>query len=185
MGNIYPSKVSDHQRKLIEDMTLRVGNFLSSKGYRGLFGMDFLITASGECYPVDLNPRRQGGYFCVVMASKKVNLIELELSLALGLPIKDFNYSDFQCNYSWAHSKLSPYFSNVKIKNEVAEGDPVGPFKDIGSTFKAIYYPKDHTLIMGNPGFYLTTGRSYDEIKSKLHQETEKLISINYELYEG
>jgi hypothetical protein len=119
------------------------------------------------------------------MASKKVNLIELELSLALGLPIKDFNYSDFQCNYSWAHSKLSPYFSNVKIKNEVAEGDPVGPFKDIGSTFKAIYYPKDRTLIMGNPGFYLTTGRSYDEIKSKLHQETEKLISINYELYEG
>ncbi len=184
MGNIYPSKLSQIKRKIISEMTLKVGDYLSKQGYRGLFGMDFLITKSGKCYPVDLNPRRQGGYYCVAMSSK-VDLIELELATIFGEPIPKLKYKDFQCDYCWAHSKLTPYFSNMKILEEVKEGDPLGPFKNIGESYKAIYYPKDYVLIVGNPGFYLTSGESYKDVKAKLFYETEKTISDSYELYEG
>jgi len=184
MGNIYPSRASTTDQKLIYEMTIQVGNNLSEQGYRGLFGLDFLITKSGHCYPIDLNPRRQGGYYCNVMSSQ-FDLIDLELAVILDEPLPKFSYSDFQVDYCWAHSKLTPYFPNMKIVKEINEGDSEGPFKKIGSTHKAIYYPRGYILVVGNPGFYLTSGTSYKKVKLRLYEETEKIISKNYELYVG
>ncbi len=184
MGNIYPSQTSSAQKKLIHEMTVKVGNYLSGQGFRGLFGLDFLITKSGKCYPVDLNPRRQGGYYCNVMSSNR-DLIDLELRVIFNEPLPELSYEDFQSDYCWAHSKLTPYFPNMKIMDEIKEGDPIKPFKKPGTTYRAIYYPKDCTLLMGNPGFYLTSGKSYKEVKLRLFKETEKTISKSYELYEG
>ncbi|MBI1857067.1 ATP-grasp domain-containing protein [Candidatus Saccharibacteria bacterium] len=184
MGNIYPSQASKAHQKQIHEMTIKVGDYLSGQGFKGLFGLDFLITKSGHCYPIDLNPRRQGGYYCNVMSSP-FDLIDLELAVILNEPLPKFSYSDFQVGYCWAHSKLTPYFPNMKIRDEINEGDPIEPFKKLGATFKAIYYPKGYTLMVGNPGFYLTSGTSYQEVKLRLYEETEKLISKNYELYEG
>jgi predicted ATP-grasp superfamily ATP-dependent carboligase len=185
MGNIYPTQASKAHLKLIHYMTITIGNYLSKRGFRGLFGLDFLITKSGHCYPIDLNPRRQGGYFCNVVASKTMDLIDLELRVILKEPLPKFTHNDFQVDYCWAHSKLVPYFSNVKIIDEINEGNPFEPFEKLGATYKAIYYPKGYTLIVGNPGFYITSGTSYKAVKSKLYEETEKIISKNYELYEG
>jgi predicted ATP-grasp superfamily ATP-dependent carboligase len=184
MGNIYPSRATKEHIGQVKQMTEIVGKYLSEQGFRGLFGIDFLITKSGKCYPVDLNPRRQGGYYCIAMASEQ-DLIDIELSVILNEPIPKLSYEDFQVDYCWAHSKLMPYYPNVKIINEFDEGDPVEPFDNIGKTYKAIYYPKDYTLMVGNPGFYLTTGTSYKEVKQRLYEETEKTISKSYELYEG
>ncbi len=184
LGNIYPSRTKPTELKMIQDMTIKVGNYLSRKGFRGLFGMDFLITKSGHCYPVDLNPRRQGGYFCIAAASS-VDLIDLELAVIFNEPLPKFSYQDFQVNYCWAHSKLLPYFKNMKITKELHDGDPAEPFTKRGATYKAIYYPKDYILLLGNPGFYLTSGNSYREVKLRLYEETEKIISTSFELYEG
>lgn len=183
LGNIYPSKVSKKYLKQIIDATEKVGGYLGSQGFRGLFGLDFLITKSGNCYPTDINPRRQGGYFCNVMASKR-DVIDLELGLVLGEKLPAISYDDFQADYFWAHSKLSPYYANTKIMAEFCDGEPTHPFKKIGSTHKAIYYPKNHTLILGNPGFYLATGHDYEKLKNKLYKEVEITISTSYDLYE-
>lgn len=185
MGNIYPSQISPAHHERVKHMTVRAGNYLSRLGFRGLFGLDFLITASGHSYPIDLNPRRQGGYYCQAMMSDKIDLIELELGVALGERIPKFSYADFQIDYYLAHSKLTPYFPNVKILSVFCEGDPSQPFTKIGSTYKAMYYPKDHLLLMGNPGFYLTTARSGADLRARLFQQTEQTISTSYELYEG
>jgi predicted ATP-grasp superfamily ATP-dependent carboligase len=184
MGNIYPSRASKTHLQQIHNMTITVGKYLAKHGFRGLYGLDFLITKSGKCYPVDLNPRRQGGYYCSVMSSP-YDLIELELAVAFNEKIPKLFYDDFQVNYCWAHSKLTPYYPNVKIIDEFCQGDPVEPFKTIGATFKAMYYPKNYTLMVGNPGFYLTSGNSYKEVKLRLYKETEQAISKSYELYEG
>jgi len=184
MGNIYPSQANKKHLKQIQDATIKVGNYLSKSGFRGLFGLDFLITRSGDCYAVDLNPRRQGGYYCNVMASP-VDLIDLELKVALNEPLPNLSYEDFQVKYCWAHSKLAPYYPNMKIVDEFSLGKPDEPFKKLGTTHRAIYYPKNHVLMVGNPGFYLTSGRSYNEVKMRLYKETEELISKSYELYEG
>jgi predicted ATP-grasp superfamily ATP-dependent carboligase len=185
MGNIYPTQISQHKQALVKQMTITVGNYLSRQGFRGLFGMDFLITSHGQCYPVDLNPRRQGGYYCNAMMTSRVDLIDLELRVIFGEKLPKFEYKDFQVSYCWAHSKLMPYFSNMKILNELREGEPTEPFTKIGATHKAIYYPKDHVLLLGNPGFYLATGRSYSNLKLRLFKQTEITISTSYELYEG
>ncbi len=181
MGNIYPSRASKDHVAQIKEITAKVGAYLSKQGFYGLFGIDFLITKSGKCYPVDLNPRRQGGYYCNAMSSKQ-DLIELELAVIFNEPIPKLSYDDFQVEYCWAHSKLTPHYPNMKIVDEFNEGDPTEPFKKIGSTFKAIYYPKNYTLIGGSPGFYVTSGTNYDEVRLRLEEEVEKTISKSYEL---
>jgi len=185
MGNIYPSKAKTKHLKIMQDATIKIGNYLSGFGFRGIFGCDFLITKQGKCFVTDLNPRRQGGYFCNVFMSKKINIIELEMKLVLEEKIPEFRYEDFQVKYSWAHSKLVPYFNNMKILKEFKTGNPNTPFEKIGSVYKTIYYPKGYILLAGNPGFYLTTENSYQKINKKIIKETEKLISTSYGIYEG
>ncbi|MDR1300356.1 MAG: ATP-grasp domain-containing protein [Candidatus Nomurabacteria bacterium] len=182
MGNIYPSKASKSHKKQMIEMTEQVGRHMGSKGFRGLFGLDFLITKSGKCYPTDLNPRRQGGYYCNVSASP-IDIVELELALAMGEQTPAVDYDDFQVDYCWAHSKLSPYYSNSRLRVEFCDGEPREPFEKIGASHRAIYYPKDHTIIFGNPGFYLTSGNDYDELIDRLHKEIEITISTSYDLY--
>lgn len=184
MGNIYPSQVSAGHRKLIVEMSLKMGGHLHSKGFKGLFGMDFLITKTGAVYPVDLNPRRQGGYYCVVMSSK-LDIVELELKIILGDETPKIPSKIPMVSYCWAHSKLTPYFPNMKITKSVRTGDPAQPFHDIGSTYATIFYPVDHVVLTGNPGLYLTTDKSYKRIKQRLYEEVEKTISKSYEIYEG
>jgi predicted ATP-grasp superfamily ATP-dependent carboligase len=184
MGNLYPSQVSAAHQKVIHEATIKVGNYLSREGFRGLFGLDFLISESGDCFPIDLNPRRQGGYYCQVMSSP-TDLIDLEMRVIFNDPLPKFKYEDFQANYSWGHSKLTPYSPDVKILEEIVEGDPLEPFVNAGATHRAIYYPKDYTLIIGNPGFYLTSGSSYEDVKRRLTEETDKTISESYRIEEA
>jgi predicted ATP-grasp superfamily ATP-dependent carboligase len=185
MGNLYPSRANKQHQKIISETTIKVGNYLSRQGFRGLFGLDFLITKKGDCYPTDLNPRRQGGYYCNVCMSNKIDIIDLELRLVLNEPLPKIDSKDFQLNYCWAHSKLVPYFHNMEIEKVFEIGNPTEPFNKIGSQYKAIYYPKKHILIAGNPGFYLTTDNSYFKMKRRLIKETEKTISKSYSIYEG
>jgi len=45
----------------VRGQTIRVGRWLSGLGYRGLYGLDFVLEAeTGGAYAVDLNPRWQG-----------------------------------------------------------------------------------------------------------------------------
>lgn len=183
LGNVYPTRADTKTKDHLFAMTKNIGNSLSAKGFRGLFGVDFIVTTDGYNYPIDLNPRRQGGYFCNAMmsiTSQKINLMELELNLALNEPLPEFTYEDFQGDYCWAHSKLTPFKKNMKIKKIFESGKPRGPFTNIGSTYAAIYYPKDAPIVWGNPGFYITSGDSYEAVKNTLLKETDEIISTTY-----
>lgn len=183
MGNTYPSIADSLHVDFMKNATNRIGRYLQTKGFRGLFGVDFIITKQGDCMPIDLNPRRQGGYYCFAMSSP-IDVIDLEIRVVLGETLPPLDYEKFQCSYSWAHSKLSPYYSNVRIKEQYSLGSPVGPFQSIGSAYKAIYYPKDYTLMHGNPGFFLKTGNSRDELMYNLYEDIEETISAAYEVIE-
>ncbi len=180
MGNIYPSQASTDVVAKISDMTIKVGNYLSTQGFRGMFGIDFLVTDDNKCYPVDLNPRHQGGYYCNVMASA-TDLINIEMSVALGEDISAISYDDFQVDYVWAHSKLTPFSPNSRILQKIKVGEPAGPFNEVGSSYTAQYYPINHTLVVGNPGFYMTTGADYQEVAARLAKETNEIIKASYE----
>jgi len=183
LGNIYPSAADDNKKDEIINVTKKIGNYLSNLGFRGLFGLDFIIDSNEKLYTIDLNPRKQGGYLCNVLMSKKVNIPEMELKLALGEKVPNFDYSDFQVNYAWAHSKIKPYFQNTRITNCFKEGECFTPFEK-KAEYKAIFYPIKHLLIDGNAGYIIISG-DYDEVKEKIIKEAEIIVSKNFELYEG
>jgi hypothetical protein len=188
LGNIYPSKSSEKEKQIIIGATKKVGDHLAKQGFRGLFGLDFIIDSKGNISAVDLNPRRQGGYLVnTLMALPKINIPEIELKLALNEEIPNFDYEDFQGSFIWAHSKIKPYLSNVRILKDFKNGKPFEPFENIGAEYNTIFYPKGCLFADGNAGYLIisSSSSSYEEIKERIIKETEILVSKNFEVYEG
>ncbi len=181
-GNIYPSKANYKETEEIINATKKVGNHLSKFGFRGLFGIDFIIDSNDQLYCVDLNPRRQGGYLCNILMSGKINIPGIELDLILGETILEFDFEDFNLNYAWAHTKIVPYTSNMKIKNILKKDFPYHPFRKVGSEYKAIFYPVNYFLANGYAGYFIVSGHSYENVMEKIEKETKMLITNNFEL---
>jgi hypothetical protein len=72
----------------VVEQTSRIGRWLSSLGFRGLFGLDFVIDqATDRAYAVDLNPRWQGSTTALTLAEAKAGRLPLaaaELAWRLG-----------------------------------------------------------------------------------------------------
>jgi len=182
LGNIYPSRVNLRNRQIIIETTKKIGNFLSKLGYRGLFGCDFLIDGKGNCFVIDLNPRRQGGYLVNYLMSKKIDVLELELKLYLNQKLPSFNYDDFQSNFVWAHSKLKSHHRFQEIIGELKENEEVTPFRSIGGgEFKATFFPKGFLFEGGNMGYYIVSGKNYEDILRKAKEIPEILLIQNLE----
>ncbi|MGD0014052.1 MAG: hypothetical protein ABSD56_06460 [Bryobacteraceae bacterium] len=73
----------------VEEQTERIGRWLASLGFRGLFGLDFVADpSSGRVYAVDLNPRWQGSTNLLTQAEVKAGRLPLavaELAYRMGL----------------------------------------------------------------------------------------------------
>ncbi len=176
LGNIYPSKASKAMRAKMIEATKIVGRYLSRLGYRGLFGIDFLIDRKGGMYATDLNPRRQGGYFCNVLMSKKVDLVDLEVAVALGEKIPAITMKDFQCAFAWGHSKIKPHGKARKIRKVLKNGDAEDPFHEVGAEFSAIFYEKDSVMESGSAGYYVVSGKSRSTVAKKTELEPERIL---------
>lgn len=187
LGNIYPSKASEKAKQTIIEATNKIGNHLSKLGFRGLFGLDYIIDSKENVFAVDLNPRRQGGYLTnILMTLPKINIPEIELKLAMGEEIPDFDYEELQVKFIWAHSKIKPYLPNVRVLNDFQSGKPPGPFDNVGAEYKAIFYPKGCLFTDGNAGYLIiSNSSSYEKVKERIIKEAEILISKNFEVYEG
>jgi predicted ATP-grasp superfamily ATP-dependent carboligase len=180
LGNIYPSDVSELHRSMILEMTTTVGNYLSTQGFRGLFGLDFLITSAGNCYPVDLNPRRQGSYQCNVLMSKDVDLIDLEQSVIFGEAPPVIKYEQFEVPFCWAHSKIMPHRANATMGEGFERGASHTPFETVGSHHAAAWYKEGSVLIGGSAGHYVRTGNSRELLLEKLEHDVDELIRQLY-----
>jgi hypothetical protein len=74
-------------RDLIEQ-THRIGVWLHSLGYRGIYGLDYVMDSDGCFHPVDLNPRWQGSTALLAQAQAiegRVPLPVLSIADQLGL----------------------------------------------------------------------------------------------------
>jgi len=90
-GNDYVSTADLPSGAISEvvEQTARIGRWLASLNYRGLFGLDFVLSPeSGRAYAVDLNPRWQGSTAPLTLAECKVGRFPLavaELASRMGL----------------------------------------------------------------------------------------------------
>jgi len=179
MGNIYPSKVSKKNEKIINDATIKIGNYLSQKGFRGLFGCDFLIDGKDKCYITDLNPRRQGGYLCnvLMLQPKGINIIEIELKLALGEDTPSFISEDLSIDYAWAHSKVKPPHSNYKILPSLKAGEHTDPFLKVGAIFKMTFFPEKYLYVSGTAGYCIVSSDFRNEVEKRINKITKEIVS--------
>jgi predicted ATP-grasp superfamily ATP-dependent carboligase len=174
LGNIYPSKASPKNKNKMIKVTKKIGNYLSRLGFRGVFGLDFIIDSKGNLYTVDLNPRRQGGYMCNLLMSKKIDITELELKVVLREKVGNFTYEDFLASFSWAHSKVKPHSENKVLLKAFKYGDFKRPFNKIGETFRCVFYPAGYLVVSGNCGYIILSGKSLKEVESRVFSEIQK-----------
>lgn len=85
VGTVYPSEAGEEHLERMKDYTERIGRYLGGKGYRGFFGVDFMIDDRGKLFFVEINPRKIGStlesmYAHYACAPEAISLAELELS---------------------------------------------------------------------------------------------------------
>ena len=72
----------------VTEQTARVGGWLAARGFRGLYGLDFVVDQAHDAvYAVDLNPRWQGSTTLLTLAEAKAGRLPLaaaELAWRLG-----------------------------------------------------------------------------------------------------
>ena len=179
LGNIYPSSISPKHIKQIKQITLKIGNYLSKEGYRGLFGCDFLINKKGKLVVIDLNPRRQGGYACNALALKAlgINLTDIELLCALGKVSKvNLAYDDIQYPVVWAHSKIKPHDPGQRINQETKKGDMIKVFSEQNGNYFGTFYKKDSIFIDGYTGYVIAVGKDREKIYNLVTDTVNELL---------
>lgn len=83
-GSTYPSTLPAAVQDGLCESTRRIGCRLGEEGYRGIFGCDFIVDASGEFRLIEVNARKQGTtmeFCCALEAALPAgapNLLELE-----------------------------------------------------------------------------------------------------------
>lgn len=60
VGSHFPSVVTAEQVEELKNYTVAVGRYLGKKGYRGIFGCDYLIDNDGNILFLEINARKQG-----------------------------------------------------------------------------------------------------------------------------
>lgn len=174
-GNIYPSKITDKQKNVIINITIKIGKYLQNEGFRGLFGCDFIINKNGNVYIVEINPRRQSGYIILAILNKDLIKYELELFLDNSLSF-NFNNFNFSPNFCWAHSKIRKLsIKNSLIKKVIKFNKIEHPFKNVGSEFYISFYPKNYKIEDCYLGYFLVTGKNYDKVFRNITNRTEIL----------
>ncbi|MDE1970224.1 MAG: ATP-grasp domain-containing protein [Patescibacteria group bacterium] len=179
LGNVYPTSIAPKHIELIKQVAMKIGNFLSQKGYRGLFGCDFLINDKGKLVIVDLNPRRQGGYVCNALALKTVgiNLTDIELSCALREEVSiNLDYEKIQYPGTWAHLKVKPYFTGQDIVQEIAYGDVQKIFSKRVGQFYRTFYRKGSLFIDGYIGYVVSVGKKREKVFRFVNETSDKIL---------
>ena len=101
IGSKFPSTVNGEQRQQLYDHTVSVGRLLGKKGYRGIFGCDYLIDNDGKVFFLEINARKQGTTleFCFT----------LEQSLPEGSPmLPELEY------YAVTENRFPPHIMEMK-----------------------------------------------------------------------
>jgi len=98
----YPEKLKKEQRKKIFDYTKKIGDYVKKLGYKGIFGLDFIVSG-GSVYLIEINPRLVGSipFFTKLQIQNKqipfllLHILEFAASLIPpDLPLSEGEHRD-------------------------------------------------------------------------------------------
>lgn len=174
-GNIHPSKANYENQEKIKEIMIKLGKYFSKLGFRGFFGCDFIIDKNDNLYISEVNPRRMAHYLMILLMSKKIDLLNIELSIFLGKKNPEFTYDDLQCDFAWCNKKIKSDTGFAITKKEIKKNTEETPFNNIGSEFYCTYFSKGKLLNSHIFGYYITTGTDYDEVLKRAQRRTNIL----------
>ncbi len=185
-GNIYPGSTSHPVQGEMRRMTHLVGAHMSKAGFRGLFGMDFMLDSRGRLLPIDLNPRRQGSYIPIVLMSQKIDLVEQECRIIFGEPLESFSEADIAGDFAWGMARLPLLVSEAKAGVSLliapVVSSPPKVFENIGSHHFAIYYPSGSRVFGSGAGGYFVSAHSREIVDAALETEPLRLSSMLFDV---
>ena len=97
IGNDWSKRIYLDDVKEIIKQTQIIGTVMYQKGFRGMFGVDFIVTESGEIFVIEINARQTASvpmYTKMQLLREEVPLSMLHLYEFMGLKI-DLNYKDY------------------------------------------------------------------------------------------
>lgn len=72
-GNIYPTGIGSRHKEAIKKYTTMIGRFLGKNGYKGCFGVDWMIDNNDRLYFTEINPRKVGHIPEITFAYQEAN----------------------------------------------------------------------------------------------------------------
>lgn len=103
IGNDWSKRIYLENTKQITKETEAIGTIMYNKGFRGMFGVDFIVKESGEIFVIEVNARQTASvpmYTKMQLLREEVPLSLLHLFEFMGLKIdlryKDYNFQNLQ-----------------------------------------------------------------------------------------
>lgn len=182
-GNIYPPLLEDHSRQKILRYNEQIGRTLAEIGYEGLYGCDYLVTADGDVFAIDLNPRFQGGLAPVLAHIRQVNkdLSRDVIRTEIGEGGEAFSEQPLlsDSNLAWAHFRLRPPQVPSNISGQVSGKNPLETIQwaiDSGTTSTRMqtYLPPGTKFIGGShAGWVVSSGPIRANVLDELQTTVE------------
>lgn len=146
----------EHIRKQAYDYAERIGNYLKSKGYRGIFGLDMVIDKKEDkLYVTEINPRLLGSFPAITM-------VQLENSEP---PLIMFHIMEFlDMDYEMDLEKVNELVKKPKKGAQLIlynKWDKI--MRNRGSLKAGVYSMKNGKLAYKRPGYRFEDLRSGDE----------------------
>ena len=115
------SYISESIKHKVESNSLKIGEFLMKKGYKGVLGIDYLIS-NQYLYFMEINPRFQASSQLVnkgLIESKQHSLFEIHMQAFGFLPSKVINsFSIPYSNYTFTENNISLFRLNKILDSD-------------------------------------------------------------------
>ncbi len=121
---IYAKSLSNEVLNQAKTYTENILNKVKSMGYRGIIGIDYILTDQNKVLFMEINPRFQASSFLINMELKKLNLpclAELNYKALNGIKIEE-NFSSVNINYAFLNCNQNTTFSQFENIDIVWEG---------------------------------------------------------------
>lgn len=175
-GTLYPSSAGKENIRKMKEYTENIGKYLGSKGYKGFFGIDFMVDKDDNLYFTEINPRKMGSTPESILAYKTENpalpaLSELEFN-AVTRGTFNQDISEYQTPEIWWGVRI------IKAK----KGQKTTKYFPRSKTGKSIFQNSGDTILdhSGKDIEYLGEGRLartvYAINNSDFHSDKRKAI---------
>ena len=138
-------------RKIVE----KVGEFLQKEGFKGIFGIDFLVDErTGATYPVELNPRLVGTLPTSTLLQEKHREIPLIAFHVLEFANASYDFNIEEMNNSFNNEKEGAHFFIIS---------PYKAYKITGHIKAGVYRIRSRRLEFLRDGYDLVSLKNKEE----------------------